>query len=320
MKRYFLLGLLAVQSCLAVQFTEFSLGFNTYAMGINNNGVVVGYVQSSQGGIETGFIRQADGTTTTGFVYSSGLRTRFHDINDSGDIVGSYIPFQCCIYALGYDGNSYSSFSSGVSQSSWGGVNNNGDRVGYLRDFNGPLIGMYQLGNAVPLAFTVPGASQTYIGDINNAGQMAGSFQGSNGVWNVFIRNADGTIQSIATPWANATGLVVRGINDAGYLSGDYTIGGNTFGFAYVNGNWINVNYAGASRTRVGGINNNNQIVGYHDATPFGTAMGFIATLNPVEIGGAQPADIPEPSTYVLMSTSFALLACMRRIRAARRD
>jgi hypothetical protein len=319
MKRYFLLGLLAVHSCLAAQFTEFSLGFNTYAMGINNNGVVVGYVQTGQGEIETGFIRQADGSSTSGFVFSSGLRTRFHDINDSGGIVGSYIPMACCTNGLTYNGGTYASFNHGVSEFSWTGVNNQGDRVGYYRNFGGPMGGLIQLAGTGGSLYSLPGAQQTYIGGINDLGQMAGMYQDTGGIWNIFIRNADGSIQSIVTPWANATGLVVSGINDAGYISGYYNSGGSTLGFVYANGNWINLNYAGASRTRVGGINNNNQVVGHHNATPFGTFNGFIATLAP-PTGGTQPADIPEPSTYVLMSTSFALLACMRRFRAARRD
>lgn len=169
-------------------------------------------------------------------------------------------------------------------QTSWLGINNAGDMVGYTTPFGGQATGLYRLAGMPVTTFGFAGALQTFLGDINDAGQIGGSYQDSNGVWHAFIRNSDGSTQTIANPYANAVDLYILGINNLGSLSGYYTdAGGNWYGFAYVNGSWIDINYAGASRTLVNKINDHNQVVGTHNATAFGTTNAFIADLDVAE-------------------------------------
>jgi probable HAF family extracellular repeat protein len=110
--------------------------------------------------------------------------------------------------------------------------------------------------------------------DINNAGQIVGSYTGTNG--NAAFLYSEGVFTSLP-------GSVASGINDAGQIVGfTQTIGnsetpGETHGYLYSNGALTTIDFPGAGVTTPSSINNVGQIAGtfrYPGAT--GYIHGFV--------------------------------------------
>ena len=110
--------------------------------------------------------------------------------------------------------------------------------------------------------------------DINNAGQIVGSYTGTNGMMGSY------TARGCSPP---LPGSVASGINDAGQIAGfTQTIGnretpGETLGYLYSNGTLTTIDFPGAGMTTPSSINNVGQIAGtfrYPGAT--GYIHGFV--------------------------------------------
>ena len=129
-----------------------------------------------------------------------------------------------------------------------------------------------------------PGSVSTIAEDINNKGQIVGSYytSGSNHLTHGFIRLSDGSYLTYDDPYAGMStlhnGTEIRGVNDALAIVGDYYDGLNFRHGFFIQGLFhltLDDPFAGAGGTQAGGINNQGQIVGeYSDAA--GHHHGFL--------------------------------------------
>jgi len=118
------------------------------------------------------------------------------------------------------------------------------------------------------------GMANTSVSNINNAGQIAGSYQDALGVGHGFVMDKQGGITTIDFPGAVSTSAF--GINDRGDLVGVYTdVAGTTHGFLSAHGNLTSLDPPGSIFTIAFGINDKRQIVGEYDAGD-GPLHGFL--------------------------------------------
>jgi probable HAF family extracellular repeat protein len=129
-----------------------------------------------------------------------------------------------------------------------------------------------------------PGSVSTIAEDINNKGQIVGSYytSGSNYLTHGFIRLSDGSYLTYDDPYAGTStlhnGTEITGVNDALALVGGYYDGLNHRHGYFIQGLLhitLDDPFAGPGGTQAGGINNQGQIVGeYTDAA--GHNHGFL--------------------------------------------
>ena len=136
-----------------------------------------------------------------------------------------------------------------------------------------------------------PGADQTVIRGINDAGDVVGEYEGSNGLRRGFARFG-GSFVTIDVPLA--TGSRARGINNHDEIVGHWEdAGGLRHAFTRDdNGVFTTFDYPGAVETLLGDINDIGEIVGtYFDSG--GTPHGFLMTAPLVQF---VPFDVPGSS------------------------
>ena len=261
--------------------------YNTQAVGINDQGVIVG--QADQ-----------DPNHGTGWSYNNGAFTTIsafgaqdtsaHAINDQGVIIGDYSPVRSTPRYGFVDTNGV--FTSVVSDSPYpstnaDGINEAGVIVG--NDYLHPGGARYSayIDNHGAFTYlnapgTINGAGDTFANDINNLGQVVGTYNqnanfasGNHG----FIYQA-GVYTTLTDPLA-VNGTFAQGINDAGQVVGWYVDGSNkAHGFIETNGVYTTVDDPlGVNGSAVQGINNSGQIVGYY-LDGANAAHGFVAQLN----------------------------------------
>jgi probable HAF family extracellular repeat protein len=142
---------------------------DTYALGINDSGQVVGYYTSNAG--DRGFLYTAGSFTTINVPGAIG--TRAYGINDSGQIVG-------LAGNHGFLLDTASSFTTidvpGAASTYATGINNSGQIVGSYFSFGGPNHGfLYTAGSFTTI--DVPGAEFTQGAfGINDSGQIVGYY------------------------------------------------------------------------------------------------------------------------------------------------
>jgi hypothetical protein len=121
---------------------------NTYGIGINDSGQIVGNIYS---GAQFGFIK--NGTSYTSIYYPGSNNTYAYGINNSGQIVGSYL-----------------GFGHSTPEGAWG-----ADLHGYLK------VGDDIITLDYPGAMAYTGFYRTTAYDINDLGEIVGSYADSNG-------------------------------------------------------------------------------------------------------------------------------------------
>ena len=134
-----------------------------------------------------------------------------------------------------------------------------------------------------------PGADQTVLRGINEAGDVAGEYELATGDRRGFAR-IGGSFLAIDVPLAIATR--VRGINNLGEIVGSWTDGaGLRHGFMRdTDGVITTLDFPGATETLFGDINDLGEIVGtYFDGA--GTPHGFLITAPLVQF---LPFDVPD--------------------------
>lgn len=193
------------------------LGTTTYAFGVNNLGQVVG--------------KYFDGSGAHIFIYSSGTYTTLKDpygaggslgsnglgINDSDQIVGSYIDIGGVRHGFLYNNGSYTTLDdplAGATGTEANGINDAGQIVGEYWDSNNVLHGFLYSGGT----YTTLNTSSAY--DINVLSQIVG----------VSFLYSGGTYAPLADPLATS-GTFPLGINNAGQIVGYYTNSSGQHGF-----------------------------------------------------------------------------------------
>lgn len=144
----------------------------------------------------------------------------------------------------------------------------------------------------------MPGASVTYAIDINNAGDITGSFtldpNAADG-FTGYVMRGNNFILIFSYPGANVTSTFVLGWNEAGTIVGSYktTTEGEEHGFVRsAQGKFKQIDYPGSVQTEAFGINAAGDIVGRYEDT-HGVQHGFL-----LRNGFFTSIDSPGPNTY----------------------
>jgi probable HAF family extracellular repeat protein len=276
---------------------------DSYAMGINSAGVIVGtnYVDGQPHGvIWNGGIGNSPGATDLGAgIYATG-------INDPGVVVGgdghAFVLADGVYQDLGV--------LAGGNWSSAYGINNSGTVVGYGDVASGnfgafvwnPQSGMLQLGTF--------GGLNSYATGLNNSGEVIGYASLSSGYEHAF--SAVGAVMTDLGTLGGSS--FAYGINDSGEIVGySWPItGDNPHAFLYLNGMMIDLNSlipsgSGWQLLEAYGINDTGQIVG--EGLLNGQSHAFL--LDPVLVHNALAftfgtVTVPEPGTAWL--AAFGLL------------
>ena len=119
------------------------------------------------------------------------------------------------------------------------------------------------------IPFNIPGADQTSGYGINPAGQVVGSYVGSDTVEHGFLLRegvfgllSAGVYETIDVLGATLTRP--RGINPAGQIVGQCGVGGKTYGFLLSDSNLTLLDVPGATSTSAMGINPEGDVVGWY--------------------------------------------------------
>ena len=289
-------GFSATVHALSYTFTTIDPGdSNNEALGINNDGTVVGRYKDSSG-IFHGFVY--DGASST-LDLPGYFKTQAMGINDAGKIVGmSYDKsIDGAHHSFLYDGNwSYpiDPPGSNVVDSLAEDINNFDVMVGRYWDTDGFFYGYVRTGGVFNILHA-PGSGNTLAEGINDAGKIAGTYGDANGTHG-FLYNG-GSYSTFDILGSSETRFT--DINNADKIVGRYMDNGIYHSFIY-NGTYSMIAVPGATETRVIKINDADQIVGtYYD----GSGMhAFIGT--PV---------VPEPSTIFLFGSGLIGLISFKR-------
>src|SRR5258708_973567 len=247
-------------------------GTNSYALGINNQGQVVGYFQTFGG--------------THAFLYSSGTMTDLGSlgdgsayalsINDPGQIVG-FAEVTNSAHAFLFSNGAMTDLGTlGGSASFAFGINSAGEVVGYIDTANGARAflynasGLYQLGTL--------GGTNSFANGINSFTQIQGTSSTDNDgrtqafLWqNGALLNLDSLVPA-GSGWELED---ARGINDRGEIAGWGTINGQQRGFLYGNGSVTSLDtLPGGTNTFALGLNNGGPQWG-RSSIPNGTTHAF---------------------------------------------
>ncbi len=159
------------------------------------------------------------------------------------------------------------------------GINNLGDICG-TAIFSGGTQPAFISVNQVVTTFAVPDATATFAYQVNDSGQIVGSYFDSNGISHGYMRDSAGALTyPIDVPGATET--FVLGNNASNWVVGRYTDTSDvTHGFFYVTpDNILTYDYPGATSTSLNGINSSGLICGYYTDTA-GHSHGFVARVN----------------------------------------
>jgi uncharacterized membrane protein len=167
----------------------------TFALGINDSGLVVGYWDLLDADGNTlavhGFTWKDGAFTNTQIDFPGAAATGIFGINARGDFVGVWLP----------------DLISGIEHG-----------------FACP-----KTGQCISFDAPVPGTVLTQADDINALGQIVGVYIGADGIWHAFLM-VGATFTSFNFPGATGTGAY--GINSAGQIVGKYFApDGSTHGF-----------------------------------------------------------------------------------------
>jgi probable HAF family extracellular repeat protein len=268
---------------------------NTAAVGINNQGDIVGYFANGPG--------QYDGFLYHDSVYSTfsvpgAVYTFPQGINDNGDIVGRYSNDGTSYYGfLLPHGGSPQTLNLGLDTMVMG-INNSGQYVGEVGR-GAATTGFYWDG-ALLQTFQLDG-QQTSLTGINNNGVIVGQYYVPS--WTGAVRLSDGTwVYPVPRPHPENGYGPLNAINDNDIAVGTYSDGTYYHGYYYDGGgNTYSVfpDYPGSATTWPLGINNNGYVVGYYQYQD-GSYYGF--------------EYVPEPSGLLLMAGG-ALVLLIRRLK-----
>lgn len=136
--------------------------------------------------------------------------------------------------------------------------------------------------------FDVPGAGNTYLNGVNDAGHMVGTVNyGSSDSFGLLLQ-PDLSYVTFDVPGAGATTWALD-INNAGDIVGSFSANGRQSGFLRTaNGDYVRIDYPGASSTEARGINDRGDVIGVF-RLPGASDRGFFRDAT----GALTPFDVP---------------------------
>jgi hypothetical protein len=265
-------------------------------LGINNQGIIVGYFGSGAAGHPNKGYTLVPPFAQHSFLnenFPGSAQTQVTGLNDHGVTVGfwstqntsSMTDNNFGFYRL--DGRFHNvSFPAGdnasppVSQLL--GVNNSGIAVGFFTNSGGLNRGYeYNIRTHRFTRVEIPGRGigpSLTAAAINNKSDVAGFYNKSSEQVEAFLKLRSGKFIALAYPGATMTQAF--GVNDSDEVVGTYTTGtGNaavTHGFTWQDGKYASVNISGASSTAINGVNDEGDLVGFYTDAK-GNTNGLLA-------------------------------------------
>ena len=229
------------------------------------------------------------------------------DINDLGQIAGTYTAADGSLHGFLYDGGSYTTLddpNANPGTTNITGMNNAGQLVGYYMAADGQHEFVYSASAGFSdLDLSGLGAQGPIIAlDINDFGQIAGSyFDVTDNTYHGFILS-NGVYTAIADPDAGSTGSGVVSINNAGQAAGFFQDDGGKFHpFVYSGGAYSTVDLPNSGGAN--GISNSGTVAGSdNDGT---THSGFLASISGATLVPVL-ASPPPVITNVVWSMGFS--------------
>ena len=258
-------------------------------LGINNEGVIVGYFGSGADANHPnkGYellppYAQRDFANRN---FPGSAQTQVVGVNDTGIAVGFFVTANGANIGFWRAGGRYHAVSFPTMNNAKPafnqllGVNNTGTAVGFYNDAKGNAHGYaYNIRSRRFKMITVRGATTLTATGINNLGTETGFYTTAGGATNSFVKFHHGRTVTIAFPGASATQAF--GLNDLGEVVGTYNVGtGNnavTHGFTWMNGKFNTVDIPGGSASFINGVNDEGDIVGFFTDAK-GNTEGFWA-------------------------------------------
>ena len=260
-------------------------GVDTFVLGINARGDVVGFYDDKKGATH-GFLLHR--STFLSIDFPGALSTLARAINARGDIVGTSTDLAGVDHGyLLRDGRYTQIDVPEASATIARGINNAGDITGNYKDSSGNESG-FLLKNGRYYRVRVPNSCSTdVLMPMDDGRVLVGDFCTiTDGALHGFLRNRSGQFQTIDVPNAGRFACTApRWINERGDIVGLYLIantsdecygGSNEHGFLIRDGEYSTIDFPGAAITDVLGINDDGELVGlYIDSS--GLAHGFKA-------------------------------------------
>ena len=278
----------------------------TQALGINSSDTIVGYGNATTFNGFTLTLPPVAGNFTRLNVPGATGGTQVTGIDAAGDTVGFSVSASGVTSGFantgGQGGTFTTVFDPGFAFTQLLGISSNGataagywsvDPTGLTEQKAGFVTG--GPGFASP-TFTginglLPSNDNSQATGVNNSGEVVGFYQegpNSSPLFTAFV-DKSGTITHFEFPGSTSTQAL--GVNDSGDIVGDYILGGEMFGFLWVNGVFSTINPPGATSSTANGINDHGSIVGFY-TNAAGSTIGFTT--------------VPEPSTWAMMLLGFA--------------
>ena len=203
---------------------------NTSAVGVSNNGAVVGWVHDPSG-LSVLFERLPGGGYATPVGFPGATATYAYGVNNSNLICGQISKGDPLVHGFFYDAATgiFTQYDvPGRVGTVVLGINDAGD-------FCGSTVSSAFVSRGGSLVeFAIPGAAYTEPDAINNLGQVVGSYSltRSNQIHG-FFRDADGTL-TYPLDYPGAVFTQPGGLNDNGLMSGKYYLHGDGIAHGFV--------------------------------------------------------------------------------------
>jgi len=227
--------------------------WGTRATGVNEDGVVVGAYEDSNG-VFHGF--KWDGSNYTNIDFSGANYTKAVDINNNGVIVGFYEDSSGDIHGFKKDGSTWTTidYDENAVMTLVAGISDDGFIVGNYQDSSGDVHGFYEDGSSYN-SFDYDANSLETKGRGNNY-DIVGEYKDSNGSVHGYEYNGS-SFSSIDYP--NAIMTVATHNNEDGAICGFYRDSNNVeHGFIFENSSYSNFDFPGTGiiLTRIRDISN----------------------------------------------------------------
>jgi hypothetical protein len=258
-------------------------GTTTAPTALNDNGAIVGFLESGTGTAFhiTGFL--FSGGTFTHFRFPGSADTLPHDINKSGVIVGSFDvtggngqrAFQ--VRSGAFSEVKLPGFPSAPAIAE--GINDLGDIVGQFNGNGSDLGFLLHQGKLTIISF--PGAAGgTFPSSINNQGAVVGTYFDQaerSGVHGFMWKN--GAFTNVEFPGAAATQPVK--ISNNGDIVGTYVDSGLVeHGFSFDNGRYSTISRPGVNDTQLFAVNSFDNVIGFGSGASGGAWFkGFCSSV-----------------------------------------